>query len=122
MSLIHAGAHAGAYPDTVAYVGVHGGPKNNDFIDCKLAPRFRQAWHGLKGTAIAQPNTFSPDGRHTYVTTSQPKEGIVPFGRLIRPLAMWFGVDRLTPRRSGLLWKWMRMGTCISQRPTPLFR
>jgi outer membrane protein assembly factor BamB len=61
------------YPDGVPYVGVHAGPGNNDWIPCTTATQFESSWHGLRGFAIAQPNTFSPDGAVTYVTTSQPR-------------------------------------------------
>ena len=63
------------YPDGIPYVGVHAGPANNDWIDCTTASDFENAWHALDGYAIAQPNTFSPDGTVTYVTTSQPEAG-----------------------------------------------
>jgi len=56
-------------------VGIHGGPGNNDSVPCDTADRFESAWHVLKGAAVAQPNSFSPDGQTTYVTTSQPAEG-----------------------------------------------
>ncbi len=60
------------YPNGIPYVGVHAGPKNNDFVDCKTASGFEQAWHALEGAAVVQPNTFSPDGKLTYLTSSQP--------------------------------------------------
>jgi len=63
------------YPDGVPYVGVHAGPGNNDWLPCTTADSFESSWHGLQGFAIAQPNTFSPDGTITYVTTSQPQPG-----------------------------------------------
>ena len=60
------------YPSPMSYVGVHAGPGNDDLVDCELGSAWTEAWHALEGYAIAQPNTFSPDGRTTYVTTSQP--------------------------------------------------
>ena len=60
------------YPPTVPYVGVHANPQNNDLVACDASPSYVQVWHALQGFAIAQPNTFSPDGQVTYVTTSQP--------------------------------------------------
>ena len=63
------------YP-SLPYVGVHASRRNDDLVDCELGPiatdGWAQAWHALTGYGLAQPNTFSPDGRTTYVTTSQP--------------------------------------------------
>lgn len=60
------------YPSPMSYVGVHAGPGNDDLVPCSLPGTWTQGWSALEGYAIAQPNTFSPDGRTTYVTTSQP--------------------------------------------------
>ena len=60
------------YPEGSSYLGVHAGPLNNDLVPCDTATSFAQAWHALRGFGVAQPNTFSPDGATTYVTTSQP--------------------------------------------------
>ena len=60
------------YPEGSTYLGVHGGPRQNDVVACDTSEAFQRAWHALQGYAIAQPNTFSPDGAATYVTTSQP--------------------------------------------------
>jgi hypothetical protein len=60
------------YAESVPYGSIHGGPGNNDWIPCTLAPDFGQSWHALKGHGVAQPNTFSPDGSVTYVTSSKP--------------------------------------------------
>ena len=54
------------------YQGIHGGPGHSDLAACDLAPSFTQGWHALAGYGVAQPNTFSPDGHTTYVTTSAP--------------------------------------------------
>lgn len=63
------------YPSNSPYVGVHAGPSNNDLVPCTLAKEYTEAWHALKGRAIAQPNTYSPDGLTTYVTTTAPSAG-----------------------------------------------
>lgn len=60
------------YADGLPYTTIHAGPGNNDHVPCELAPRFEPGWHALKGYGVAQPNTFSPDGGTTYVTTSKP--------------------------------------------------
>lgn len=52
------------------YLGVHANPQNNDLVRCALSGDWEQRWHALQGLAIAQPNTFSPDGATLYVTTS----------------------------------------------------
>ena len=61
------------YADGVPYLGVHGDPANSDLIDCESASRFEAGWHALEGLGIPQPNTFSPDGATTYVTTTNPE-------------------------------------------------
>lgn len=58
--------HASGTP----YLGVHANPQNNDLVDCATASAFAPGWHALQGRGIAQPNTFSPDGATTYVTSS----------------------------------------------------
>ncbi|MEL6180793.1 MAG: PQQ-binding-like beta-propeller repeat protein, partial [Myxococcota bacterium] len=60
------------YPNS-PYVGSHANASNNDFIPCTTADAFEQAWEALPLRAIIQPNTFSPDGATTYVTTSNPE-------------------------------------------------
>lgn len=60
------------YPSPMSYVGVHAGPGNDDLVPCSLPGTWTLGWTALAGRGIAQPNTFSPDGRRTYVTTSQP--------------------------------------------------
>lgn len=66
------------YP-SMPYVGVHASRRNDDLVDCELASivsgGWAQAWHVLDGYGIAQPNTFSPDGLTTYVTTTEPTPG-----------------------------------------------
>lgn len=66
---------AAPYPSPMSYVGVHAGPANDDLVACDLGASWEQSWHVLQGRGIAQPNTFSPDGRTTYVTTSEPVAG-----------------------------------------------
>jgi len=61
------------YADGMPYLGVHGDPANSDLIDCESAERFDADWHALEGLGIPQPNTFSPDGATTYVTTTNPE-------------------------------------------------
>jgi hypothetical protein len=63
------------YPSPMSYVGVHAGPANDDRVPCSLDGEWSEAWRALEGRGIAQPNTFSPDGRTTYVTTSEPAAG-----------------------------------------------
>lgn len=60
------------YPAGISYVGVHAGPGNSDMVDCASAPAFDESWHALEGLGVVQPNTFSPDGLTTYVTTTNP--------------------------------------------------
>ena len=62
------------YPD-LPYVGVHGNATNNDWVPCVTADAYETAWEALPLRAIAQPNTFSPDGVVTYVTTANPESG-----------------------------------------------
>lgn len=59
------------YPN-LPYLGIHAGPANNDLVPCQTSPSYRLAWQVLPGHRIAQPNTFSPDGKATYVTTQPP--------------------------------------------------
>ena len=56
------------YDETTPYLGIHGDAGNSDIVECDTADAFEQDWHVLKGHAIAQPNTFSPDSATTYVT------------------------------------------------------
>ena len=61
------------YPSGVSYVGVHANRENNDFVDCQTAPAYELEWHSLKGHGVGQPNTFSPDGSVTYLTSTHPE-------------------------------------------------
>jgi len=60
------------YPSGIPYVGIHAGPANSDIVGCASAGTFTRSWHALEGLGVVQPNTFSPDGLTTYVTTTHP--------------------------------------------------
>ena len=60
------------YPPNASYLGIHANPRNNDLVPCTTSSNYKLSWHMLKGFGIAQPNTFSPDGEITYITSSQP--------------------------------------------------
>ena len=60
------------YADGSPYTGVHGDPANSDVVDCDIADAFDRGWHALEGLGITQPNTFSPDGLTTYLTSTNP--------------------------------------------------
>ena len=56
------------YDSTTPYLGIHADAGNSDIIECRTADAYEEVWHVLKGHAIPQPNTFSPDNTTTYVT------------------------------------------------------
>ena len=58
------------YPNGIPYLGIHGDAGNSDMIDCQTAGSWTKGWHALRGLGMTQPNTFSPDGSVTYVTTT----------------------------------------------------
>ena len=60
------------YANGIPYLGVHGNPGNSDVIDCQTPNAWTRSWHELKGLGMTQPNTFAPDGRTTYITTTNP--------------------------------------------------
>lgn len=60
------------YPSGSPYAGVHGDAGNSDVVPCDLSTAFEPGWHALAGLGITQPNTFSPNGRTTYVTSTHP--------------------------------------------------
>ena len=60
------------YANGIPYLGVHGNPGNSDVIDCETPNAWTRSWHELKGLGMTQPNTFAPDGRTTYITTTNP--------------------------------------------------
>jgi hypothetical protein len=41
-------------------------------VHCEIPDDYTLAWHVLQGHGIVQPNTYSPDGQTTYVTSMQP--------------------------------------------------
>ncbi len=58
-----------------AYVSNHGGPANRDRVPCTGPATFAPQWHALPGHLIGQPNTFSPDGHTTYVSSTGGPDG-----------------------------------------------
>ena len=56
------------YDSGTPYLGIHADPGNSDVVSCTTANAFEEVWHVLKGHAIPQPNTFSPNNETTYVT------------------------------------------------------
>ncbi|MDP6932379.1 MAG: PQQ-binding-like beta-propeller repeat protein, partial [Myxococcota bacterium] len=58
------------YADGIPYLGVHADAANSDVVRCVTSPAYTEVWHALEGLALTQPNTFSPDGTVTYVTTT----------------------------------------------------
>lgn len=60
------------YPPASPYLGVHANAGNNDVVACESAPAFVERWHALRGLAMSQPNTFSPDRTITYAATFNP--------------------------------------------------
>jgi len=61
------------YADGIPYLGIHADRGNSDVIACETASSFEQSWVALQGYGLTQPNTFSPDGKVTYATTSNPE-------------------------------------------------
>ena len=64
---------ASPYPDGLPYVGIHANAANDDVIACTTAEDFRQDWHALKGHAVMQPSTLSPDALTVYATATTPE-------------------------------------------------
>lgn len=62
------------YASGVPYLGVHADAGNTDRVRCATGNAFGEDWHALAGHGVVQPNTFSPDGARTYVTTTAPGE------------------------------------------------
>ncbi len=60
------------YASGIPYLGVHGNAANSDFIDCETPDVWTRSWHGLQGFGMTQPNTFSPQGDVTYLTSTSP--------------------------------------------------
>jgi outer membrane protein assembly factor BamB len=63
---------ASPYATGIPYLGVHGNAANSDFIDCETPEVWTRSWHGLRGFGMTQPNTFSPQGDVTYLTSTSP--------------------------------------------------
>ncbi len=61
------------YPPNMSFLGIHGDPGNSDVIACSSAESYEQQWVALEGLGMTQPNTFSPDGKVVYATTSNPE-------------------------------------------------
>ena len=61
------------YASGIPYVGVHADAGNSDRVRCATASSFEEDWRALDGLGLIQPNTFSPDGSVTYVTTTNPE-------------------------------------------------
>ena len=60
------------YADGIPYLGIHADAGNSDVVRCKTGSAFTPVWHSLTGLGAMQPNTFSRDGKTTYVTTTNP--------------------------------------------------
>src|SRR6185503_4351404 len=57
------------YPVGNPYATNHVDPANSNFVPCDGPTTFELDYHVLQGYGIIQPNTYSPDGTATYVTT-----------------------------------------------------
>ena len=62
------------YAEGSPYLGIHADPGNSDVVDCETQDAYSSGWHALKGLGVMQPNTFSPDGKVTYATSTNPQE------------------------------------------------
>ena len=60
------------YPSGLPYVGIHANAANDDVVPCETADAYAEAWHALKGHAVMQPSTLSPEGETVYVTATTP--------------------------------------------------
>jgi outer membrane protein assembly factor BamB len=63
------------YPDGNPYATNHVDPANSNFVPCEGPTSFALDYRVLEGYGIIQPNTYSPDGATTYVTTLPDDEG-----------------------------------------------
>ncbi len=90
----------------VPYAGIHGNAANNNVVGCRTAAAYVPGWHALPLSGVVQPNTFSPDGLLTYVTTmSSPghrgctlfaldtQSGRVRWCRVLRPASVGSAVE-----------------------------
>jgi outer membrane protein assembly factor BamB len=62
------------YADS-SYVSNHAGPENTNFVPCNGPLSFESDWYVLLTHLAGQPNTFSPDGSVTYLTTTPGTDG-----------------------------------------------
>lgn len=72
-------ANPSPYPPTGTYMSNHVGRENNNAIPCAGPRALALEWHVLETHASGQPNTFSPDGRVTYLTTTPGDDGCNAF-------------------------------------------
>ena len=90
----------------VPYAGIHGNATNNNVVACQTASSYVPGWHALPLSGVVQPNTFSPDGRLTYVTTTpslghrgctlfalDTQSGEVQWCRMLRPASVGSAVE-----------------------------
>jgi len=70
----------------VTYASNHVGPLNSDYIPCPGPLEVEASWHVLQTHLIAQPNTFSADGKTAYVTSSPGDDGCT-----VHALSTWDG-------------------------------
>ena len=90
----------------VPYAGIHGNASNNNLVAYSTAQAYAPGWHALPLSAVVQPNTFSPDGRLTYLTTTpspahrgctlfalDTKSGRVRWCRILRPASVGSAVE-----------------------------
>ena len=64
---------ASPYASGIPYLGVHANAANSDYVDCATPGSWSFGWHSLRGYGMTQPNTFSPDGQVTYMTSTNPE-------------------------------------------------
>lgn len=72
-------ANPAPYPPSGTYMSNHVGRENTNAIPCAGPRALELAWHVLATHAAGQPNTFSPDGRVTYLTTTPGDDGCNAF-------------------------------------------
>ena len=90
----------------VPYAGIHGNASNNNVVAYATAQAYVPGWHALPLSAVVQPNTFSPDGRLTYLTTTpspahrgctlfalDTQNGRVRWCRVLRPASVGSAVE-----------------------------
>lgn len=90
----------------VPYAGIHGNAANDNVVSCQTAVTYAPGWHALPLSAVVQPNTFSPTGRLTYLTTTpspghrgctlfalDTQSGRVRWCRILRPASVGSAVE-----------------------------